>query len=211
MIIPTILEKNKDEILNKINIIDGNVPHFQIDFVDPTLFSGDTYLETGYLNELDLRSSVELDLMVKNPVEYLDKKIKNVTKIMANINGQNISDFINISNDMAYITGISVNLDNVLEQYYTFVDDIDFIQFMGVLPGGQGRGFDKKVIENIVQFGEDFPDVPVQVDGGIKIENIKDLADSGVISLVIGSAMFDNENPVLEYNNLKQEFTKYVT
>jgi ribulose-phosphate 3-epimerase len=208
MIIPTILEKEKGDILEKINKINGFVPHFQVDVVDKELFNGETYMGIEYLKEVELRSTVELDLMVKNPMKYLDSKLKNVTKIMANISGENISDFLSISGVMGYIKGISINTDNTLEQYHSFIDNVDFVQFMGVISGGQGRGFDNKVLDNIRIFVEEFPDIPIQVDGGIKMKNVQELLGAGVNSLVIGSAIFNNEDPVKEYNNFKQELNK---
>jgi ribulose-phosphate 3-epimerase len=209
MIIPTILEKDQDQILNKINIIGGEIPHFQVDIVDPELFDGKTYTETGYLEDLELHSTLEIDLMVKDPIKYLDSKIKSVTKMVVNIQGDNVLDFLNISVDMGYITGISVNPSNVLEQYAHFADHLDFIQFMGVIPGGQGRKFDNTILEKIKNFKDEFSDIPIQVDGGIKMENVKDLVNSGVNSLVIGSAIFNNKDPIKEYNNFMQEFGKY--
>jgi ribulose-phosphate 3-epimerase len=202
VIIPTILEKNTDEILKKVKMLQSSVPHIQIDIVDPKLFKGETVLDLGFLEKIDSNITIELDLLVMEPLKFLAPNLKNVTKISANIAGKDIDSFIYKSIDHGYLTGISFNPDTTMDQYDTIVDGLDYVQFISVVPGGQGRTFEQKVIGNIKDFMSKYPDMPVQVDGGLDASNIKTLLEIGVTSFVVGSSIFNAVDPVESYNNL---------
>lgn len=72
----------------------------------------------------------------------------------------------------------------------------DFIQCMGIeRVGAQGQGFDVRVFEQIQQIKSQYPEKPLSVDGGVHFENADALFEAGADTLVIGSAIFQSEDP----------------
>ena len=55
--------------------------------------------------------------------------------------------------------------------------------------GRQGQPFDRRVFEKIKTFHAKHPEIVLQVDGGVSLENTHRLLAFGVSDLVVGSAL----------------------
>ncbi len=91
-------------------------------------------------------------------------------------------------------------LDHVL-------DKLDMILLMSVNPGFPGQAFIPSVLPKIRQVREliDAHHLPIrlEVDGGVKLENIRQISEAGADTFVIGSAFFKTPNyrqTVLDFN-----------
>ncbi|SHJ04511.1 ribulose-phosphate 3-epimerase [Lutispora thermophila] len=84
---------------------------------------------------------------------------------------------------------------NVIEH---LLDDIDMILIMSVNPGFGGQEFIPAIYEKISLLKEYLlkknKSIPIQVDGGIGLSNIKKVCDCGAEVIVSGSAIFRSEN-----------------
>lgn len=60
--------------------------------------------------------------------------------------------------------------------------------------GVQGESFDDRWLTHIPDFKKKYPNVSVQMDGGIHLDNIEAVAESGVDTAIIGSAIFSHGN-----------------
>ena len=84
------------------------------------------------------------------------------------------------------------------------VRQVDFIQFMGIARiGRQGEPFDPRVIKTVAAFHALHPDIPVQVDGGVLLENAKTLLNAGATDLVVGSGILKAINPATVFSSLQ--------
>lgn len=205
MIIPTILEETFTEVKKNVEIIGDDAPLIQIDIVDGKITDGKTFLNPSLLDSIQTDTTFELDLMVENPQDYVKSRILSVFKVCANIKAtNNIPDFIKRAKNLDYVVGISVDLDTPLELLEPLLSEIDYVQFMSVVPGSQGKNkFNKKVITQIKEFTKKHPTMEIQVDGNINEETIKNLLDLNVKDYVVGSAIFNAEDPVESYKVLK--------
>ena len=74
------------------------------------------------------------------------------------------------------------------------IDDIDLILIMSVNPGFGGQSFIDSALRKIEQARKRIDasgrDIRLEVDGGIKIDNIRRVADAGADTFVAGSAIF---------------------
>jgi ribulose-phosphate 3-epimerase len=74
------------------------------------------------------------------------------------------------------------------------IDDIDLILIMSVNPGFGGQSFIDSALRKIEQARKRIEasgrDIRLEVDGGIKIDNIRRVADAGADTFVAGSAIF---------------------
>ena len=78
----------------------------------------------------------------------------------------------------------------------------DFIQVMGVNPGFGGQKFIRTQLDKIRILKEMLNtrglDVPIGVDGGIDLENVRDIVEAGTSVLVAGSSVYNNRGSVKE-------------
>jgi len=86
--------------------------------------------------------------------------------------------------------------------------DLHHVLIMSVNPGFGAQKFIPHSIEKIKQLrkmiDEKKLDVLIEVDGGVTVENAKDLVDAGVDVLVAGNTVFSSENPKETIHQLKQ-------
>jgi ribulose-phosphate 3-epimerase len=90
--------------------------------------------------------------------------------------------------------GLSFNPAQPLDVLDWLIDDIDLILIMSVNPGFGGQGFIDSALrkieaarQRIIASGKD---IRLEVDGGIKADNIARVASAGADTFVAGSAIF---------------------
>jgi ribulose-phosphate 3-epimerase len=92
--------------------------------------------------------------------------------------------------------GIALNVESDLALIEPYLDRVEFVQFMGIARiGRQGQPFDPRVVERVRRFHAQYPDLPVQVDGGVSAETAPALVAAGVSNVVVGSAILRAADP----------------
>lgn len=71
---------------------------------------------------------------------------------------------------------------------------LDFVLVMTVNPGFGGQSLIPEVIYKIALIKQQYPDLPICIDGGVTIDNIAELAHAGATQFVAGSAIFSSDN-----------------
>jgi len=95
--------------------------------------------------------------------------------------------------------GVALNPSTSLHAVEHVLDQVDLILLMSVNPGFGGQSFIpfvRKKIEDMRRWLERLnPRPELEVDGGIKLENCRDIAQAGASILVAGSAVFGAADP----------------
>ncbi len=90
--------------------------------------------------------------------------------------------------------GLVFNPAEPLDVLDWVIEDIDLILIMSVNPGFGGQGFIDSALRKIAQVRQRIDacgkDIRLEVDGGIKTDNIRRVADAGADTFVAGSAIF---------------------
>jgi ribulose-phosphate 3-epimerase len=90
--------------------------------------------------------------------------------------------------------GLVFNPAQPLDVLDWVIDDLDLILIMSVNPGFGGQGFIDSALRKIEQARKRIQasgrDIRLEVDGGIKTDNIRRVADAGADTFVAGSAIF---------------------
>lgn len=221
-IIPAILPKDYEELKNKIALVRGYVPVVQVDICDGAFVKSITWpFDSGSLAGISLDPhfngiinenegmpfwediDFELDLMVSDSIENFDIYAKlGARRIVFHLEAvgelEDFRDFIegmDVSLRDTIEIGIAFNPDFDLVKIKKFINIVDFVQFMGISRiGFQGEKFNDKVLDNIKKLRKDFPDLPISVDGGVNIENGKQIIEAGASRLVVGSAIFSKDD-----------------
>jgi ribulose-phosphate 3-epimerase len=203
MIIPGILENTLPEIEKKVKAISNAADLIQIDVADGILVDGITFLELEKLAAIKADVSFELHLMVQNPHKYV-VRLNNVTNYLSQVEADHVEDYIKKSYEIGYKTGLSISPDTPNQEVEKYIDQIDYVQFMGVVPGAQNRPFEPKVMEKIKEFKLAHPEFEVQVDGHMNAETIEVLKGLDVNHFVVGSDIFNDVNPVNKFKELSE-------
>ncbi len=96
--------------------------------------------------------------------------------------------------------GLALTVGSNLALVRSCASAIDYVQFMGIMKvGRQGEPFDERVVEKIKAFRTLYPDLPLQVDGGVSLKNGKKLLALGVSNLVVGSGILRARDPAAAF------------
>jgi ribulose-phosphate 3-epimerase len=94
--------------------------------------------------------------------------------------------------------GIAFNPDTPLDALPNYIDDIDMALIMSVHPGFGGQSFIPGALQKLQQARQIIDasnhSIRLEVDGGIKIDNIQEAAKAGADTFVAGSAVFNTNN-----------------
>src|SRR6185312_11628665 len=91
-------------------------------------------------------------------------------------------------------------------------DKIDMILIMSVNPGFGGQQFIPSTLNKLKKtralIMESGKDVRLAIDGGIKVENIFDVAEAGADTFIVGSAIFTQPNYAKVLTDMRQELAR---
>lgn len=91
-----------------------------------------------------------------------------------------------------------------VQQIADIVESLDMVLVMTVEPGFGGQSFMEGQLEKVSYLRRYFPELDIQVDGGISKETIAKAASAGANVFVAGSAVYGSENPALEVELLRK-------
>jgi ribulose-phosphate 3-epimerase len=146
---------------------------------------------------------LDVHMMVINP--------ENLVESFAKAGADMITFHIEATNDVQSVidlikatgtqVGLSIKPSTELSEIEPFYDQLDLILVMSVEPGFGGQGFIESSIERVRKIKVRLKElclqdrVLIEVDGGIKLHNAKNVIDAGADVLVAGSAVFGTDDP----------------
>ncbi len=98
--------------------------------------------------------------------------------------------------------GIAIKPKTPFSILKKYLDFIDYIVVMSVEPGFGGQSFIPSTLNKISEIDSFLKDnqlrdkILIQVDGGVNLENYKDVINAGGDILVAGSQVFQSNNPI---------------
>ncbi|MEO6918691.1 MAG: ribulose-phosphate 3-epimerase [Collimonas sp.] len=147
-----------------------------------------------------IRPHVQVPIDVHLMVKPVDRIIPDFAKAGANIitfhpeGSEHVDRSLQLIRDHGCKAGLVFNPATSLDYLDYVMDKIDIILIMSVNPGFGGQSFIpealKKIAEARRRIDESGHDIMLEVDGGIKIENIAAAAKAGADTFVAGSAIF---------------------
>ena len=93
--------------------------------------------------------------------------------------------------------GLAVNPETDVKELVPYLEDVEMILIMSVHPGFGGQKFIPESLDKIrevrAMLNEKNLETDIQVDGGIYVENVREVLDAGANVIVAGSAVFRGE------------------
>lgn len=103
--------------------------------------------------------------------------------------------------------GVAINPHTSVQLLKDIIEDIDLVCLMSVNPGFGGQKFIENTYAKIQALKnisiEKNPNLEIEIDGGVTLENAPKLISAGATVLVAGNTVFASENPANTILNLK--------
>lgn len=172
-----------------VDIMDGH-------FVPNITIGPDIVRQLRQLTTLTL----DVHLMISDPDRYID----DFSHAGANIITVHAEASVHLHRTIQKIkdngkrAGVSLNPATPIVHLEHVLEDIDLVLMMSVNPGFGGQSFIPQVKDKISAVRKiidgKYLSAKIEVDGGIKLENAREIADAGADVLVMGSGFFSRND-----------------
>jgi ribulose-phosphate 3-epimerase len=176
--------------------VEEYVDWIQLDIMDGQFVDNSTWNNPAELKKLETEVNLEVHLMIKNPEEMIDQWIDSgVKRIIIHFEStRHHHQLINKIKEAGLGVGLAINPDTPIEMVDNFISDLDLVLVMTVQPGRGGQELLEDTLVKIKQLREIYPNVNIEVDGGINLETASQVIQAGANLLASGSAVFDSDN-----------------
>lgn len=156
-------------------------------------------------------SNIPLDvhLMIENPGDYVDAFINaGADYLTVHVEAANhLHRILQKIKSQGVKAGVSLNPHTPLSSIEEVLDDLDLILIMSVNPGFGGQSFIPNSLDKVRRLKsilntKKADHIEIEIDGGIKLDNIQEVSDAGVDIFVSGSGIFGMSNPVGEIQKM---------
>lgn len=198
----------------KVLAAGGDVVHFDVmdNHYVPNLTIGPMVCKA--LRDYGITAPIDVHLMVK-PVDSIvpDFAKAGATYISFHAEAsEHVDRTIQLIRECGCKPGLVFNPATPLSYLDYVIDKLDLILLMSVNPGFGGQSFIpetlKKVEEVRRRIDASGRDIRLEVDGGIKTENIAAVAQAGADMFVAGSAIFSKPDYKAVIDDMRKELTK---
>ncbi len=153
-------------------------------------------------------------------VEPVDRLVPEFAKAGAHIisfhpeASRHVDRTLSLIRDQGCKAGLVFNPATPLDYLDYVMDKVDLILIMSVNPGFGGQSFIpaslKKIAEAKQRIKVSGRDIWLEVDGGVKVDNIGQIAQAGADTFVAGSAIFGQKNYLDTIAAMRAELAKWA-
>ena len=214
---PSLLSADFTDLKSEIEVLDKNgVKYLHLDVMDGMFVPNISF---GPMIIKQLRPLTNMIFDVHLMIEDPDRYVQNFKDAGADILTVHYEACKHLHRTVSYIkslgmkAGVSLNPANNIEVLDYVLEDLDLVLIMSVNPGFGGQSFIPSAIDKIknlkAKIRERNLNVIVEVDGGVKTTNVKDVIEAGADLIVSGSDVFaDKENRIRAYKEIFKNYEK---
>ncbi len=217
LIAPSILSADfarlGEEVVNVL-ASGADVVHFDVmdNHYVPNLTIGPLVCEA--LRKHGVTADIDVHLMVK-PV---DRIIPDFAKAGASYitfhpeASEHIDRSLAMIRELGCKSGLVFNPATPLDYLKHVMDKVDVVLLMSVNPGFGGQSFIPETMNKLRQarkmIDESGYDIRLEIDGGVKVDNIREVAEAGADMFVAGSAIFNTSDYKATIDAMRAELAK---
>jgi len=199
VIAPSILSADFARLGEEVNdVLAAGADWVHFDVMDnhyvPNLTIGPMVCEA--LRKHGIEAPIDVHLMVE-PVDELIPQFAQAGASLISFHpeaSRHVDRTIQLIREHGCQAGLVLNPSTPLGQLHWTLDKLDLVLLMSVNPGFGGQSFIPHVLDKIRKVRELIDasgrDIRLEVDGGVKVDNIGDIAAAGADTFVAGSAIF---------------------
>ncbi len=125
---------------------------------------------------------------------------------------EHIDRSLSLIRELGCKSGLVFNPATPLDYLDYVLDKVDMVLIMSVNPGFGGQKFIPNALRKLREarriIDESGYDIRLEIDGGVKVDNIREIAEAGADTFVAGSAIFGTEDYKATIDAMRAELAK---
>ena len=217
LICPSILSADFSRLGEEVEAVmaaGADMIHFDVmdNHYVPNLTIGPVVCEA--LRKRGIKAPIDVHLMVK-PV---DRIVPDFAKAGANYitfhpeASEHIHRTLSLIHDSGCKAGLVFNPATPLDHLKYVMDKVDMVLIMSVNPGFGGQSFIRSALDKLRDAREMIQKsgrhIRLEIDGGVKADNIREIAAAGADTFVAGSAIFSQKDYSAVIKQMREEIAK---
>jgi len=217
IIAPSILSANFARLGEDVDkVLEAGADWVHFDVMDnhyvPNLTIGPMVCDA--LRKYGITAPIDVHLMVK-PVDRIIGDFVKAGASMITFHpeaSEHIDRSLQLIKESGCQAGLAINPATSLRYVEHVIDKLDMILLMSVNPGFGGQSFIPNTLSKLNQANELIQqsgrDILLQVDGGVKVDNIQEIAKAGADTFVAGSAIFNSDDYQATITAMRENISK---
>ena len=198
------------------NVISAGADWVHFDVMDnhyvPNLTVGPMVCKA--LRDYGVTAPIDVHLMV-SPVDDLIRSFADAGASMITFHpeaSQHVDRSLQLIQSLGCQAGLVFNPATSLDITKYVMDKLDMILLMSVNPGYGGQKFIPNTLDKLKEaralIDQSGMDIRLEIDGGVKTDNIAEIAAAGADTFVAGSAIFNSDNYAETISQMREEIAK---
>ncbi len=148
------------------------------------------------------RLPLDVHLMIERPDDWVDQYVDaGAAYVVVHVEAARaVSETLSRIRARGAKAGITLSPDTPIDRVLPFLEEVDLALVMSVNPGFGGQKFIESAIGKLQRLRKEVDarklHVELEVDGGIKLDNVRRVIDAGASVVVAGSAVFESSDGV---------------
>jgi ribulose-phosphate 3-epimerase len=166
------------------------------------------------LNRYGIKAPLDVHLMIK-PVDAIIPEFAGAGATYITFHpeaSEHVDRSLSLIRECGCKAGLVFNPATPLACLPYVLDKVDMILLMSVNPGFGGQSFIPATLDKLRQarrlIDESGRDIRLEIDGGVKTENIREIAAAGADTFVAGSAIFGSGDYAATISSMRRELAR---
>ena len=148
------------------------------------------------------RLPLDVHLMIERPDDWVDRYVDaGAAYVVVHVEAaRDVSATLARIRARGAKAGITLNPDTPVDRVLPYLDEVDLALVMSVNPGFGGQKFIESAIGKLQRLRKEIDArhlaVELEVDGGVKLDNVRRIVEAGASVVVAGSAVFESPDGV---------------
>jgi ribulose-phosphate 3-epimerase len=166
------------------------------------------------LRDFGISAAIDVHMMIK-PVDRIIPEFAEAGATYITFHpeaSEHVDRSLQLIRDAGCKSGLVFNPATPLHYLDNVMDKIDMILLMSVNPGFGGQSFIPQALNKLRQartlIDASNYDIRIEIDGGVKIDNIREIAEAGADTFVAGSAIFGSDDYAATIEAMRAELSR---